>query len=119
MPDGGGVEAVGAVGEGDVDLGVGVVGEGDDVVVAVAVDVADGGDFAAGGEVVVPDGGGCEAVAVGEGDVDVGFGALGEGDDVVLVVAVEVAGEGVSPPGAKKSCQTFASPNSVRVDGAT
>ena len=82
-----------AGGEGDVDVGVGVVGEGDDVVFAVAVDVADGGDFVVGGEPVVPFGAGVEAGAGGGGDVDVGEGAVGEGDDVVAVVAVEVSGE--------------------------
>ncbi|BET46860.1 hypothetical protein RGQ21_18420 [Kitasatospora aureofaciens] len=115
-----GAEGVFAVGEGGVDVGGGALGEGDEVVVSVAVDVAEGGEFAAGGEVVVPDGGGVEAVgAVGEGDVDLGVGVVGEGDDVVVAVAVDVADGGDFAAGEKWSCQTVAVAKPLPLERAT
>ncbi|WP_416903427.1 hypothetical protein [Micromonospora echinospora] len=67
------------------------MGEGDDVVAVVAVEVSGEECFAVEAEEVVPlDGGAGEGGAGGGGDVDVVEGALGEGDDVVASVTGEV-----------------------------
>ena len=88
---------------------------------AVAVEVADRGDLAAEGEVVVP----LQPVptkpaAVGQGDVDVGGAAAGEGGDVVASVAVEVADRGDLVADAKKSCHFTPVPtNRLPLESAT
>src|SRR5262249_3809446 len=87
-PDG---DEAAAGGQGHEYVAAGAAREGEDVVIAVAVEVARQRHLGAGAEGVVPLPAGAEETAAGgQGHVDVAGGAAVEGDDVVPAVAVEV-----------------------------